>query len=48
MLKERIDSGDYEVDPVAVADAILRRMRGLPEAALRRSARIPKARAPRR
>jgi len=27
-LKERIANGDYEVDPVAVADAMLRRLRG--------------------
>jgi hypothetical protein len=28
-LKEQIEKGEYEVDPVAVADAMLRRLRGL-------------------
>jgi hypothetical protein len=28
-IKEQIERGDYRVDPAAVADAILRRMRGL-------------------
>ena len=49
MLKERIEQGDYEVDPVAVADAILRRIeltRPARGRRLRTSARIPTARAP--
>ena len=28
-LKEQIERGEYQVDPVAVADAMLRRLRGL-------------------
>ena len=43
MLKERIASGDYEVDPVAVADAIMRRMRGLPEAAPQKECSYPES-----
>ena len=30
-LKEQIEKGEYQVDPVAVADAMLRRLRGLTE-----------------
>ena len=30
-LKQQIENGEYQVDPVAVADAMLRRLRGLPE-----------------
>lgn len=28
-LKEQIERGEYQIDPVAVADAMLRRLRGL-------------------
>jgi hypothetical protein len=28
-LKQQIENGEYQVDPVAVADAMLRRLRGL-------------------
>ena len=31
-LKEQIEKGEYQVDPVAVADAMLRRLHALPEA----------------
>ena len=30
-LKQEIENGEYQVDPVAVADAMLRRLRRLPE-----------------
>jgi hypothetical protein len=30
-LKQQIENGEYQVDPVAVADAMLRRLRGLAE-----------------
>jgi Anti-sigma-28 factor, FlgM len=34
-LKQRIEQGDYVVDPTAVADAIVRRLRELAQARLR-------------
>jgi hypothetical protein len=51
-LKTRIERSDYEVDPVAVAEALLRRMRFERATAApvvsRRGARSPAPRAPRR
>jgi len=51
-LKARIERSDYDVDPEAVAEALIRRMRLTalqPAPAVnRRGARIPAPRAPRR
>ncbi len=52
-LKARIERSDYDVDPEAVAEAIIRRMRAarppmMPPAVSRRGARSRAPRAPRR
>jgi hypothetical protein len=51
-LKARIERADYEVDPEAVAEAFIRRMRAArppaPPAISRRGARIRARRVPRR